>query len=125
MTGPTISVLMTSNWPRLAARTASSTCLAPCSRLVPCSVCCACGRRTSTSLALALPYCCTTFSPGSALSAVRTASSDTGCWNFRTTMVPPEKSMPSGSPLRAIWTRPSRTTSADSASACQRHFVKL
>ena len=71
-----------------------------------------------------LPYCWTTFSPGTPAIAVRTASSPTGFSNLKTTMVPPEKSMPSGSPRWTTIPTPARMTSADRAMACQRHLMK-
>src|SRR5688500_11605651 len=66
-----------------------------------------------------------TLSPGIELSALRTASSWTACWNLTTTSVPPEKSMPSGRPLVAIIATPARMTATDSPIACQRHLMKL
>jgi len=66
-----------------------------------------------------------TFSPDMpAASAVRTWSTDVGCANFTTTMVPPEKSIPSGRPLVMAKPMPATMTSVDRAMACQRHLMK-
>ena len=59
------------------------------------------GKRMRNRRSSAGPYRCTTSSPGSVATASRTSSSVTpGCANSATTSVPPEKSIPSGRPLR-------------------------
>src|SRR5262245_40164469 len=65
-----------------------------------------------------------TLSPCTESSARRTASSLTACGKRTTTSVPPEKSIPSGSPLRTTIAAPARITTSDSPIACQRQRMK-
>src|SRR5262245_16839739 len=124
MTGPTSSCDRTSKLPRLARLRLSTTSRAPASRLVPSSAVVTSGRRISHSWFAASPNGWTIFSPCTESSARRTASSLTACSNLTTTSVPPEKSMPSGSPFLPIIAAPARITSSDSAMACQRQRMK-
>ena len=124
-TGPTTSVLRTSNLPMFAFSIAATACLELASSPKPCSWFCVCGNRTMISCRDGSPYCCTTFSPGNVSMAVRTAASVTGCANRRTTIVPPVKSMPRGMPFRASASpRPPMMTTDESTSACHRHRMK-
>src|SRR4029078_7429019 len=98
---------------------------APCSRLNPCSASFTSGRRIRIWCAASSPYFWTTLSPGTVSSAARTASSCTGASNCSTTMVPPEKSIPSGMPCRrSAYVRPRMISTDERISACQRHRMK-
>ena len=56
--------------------------------------------------------------------AVRTASSPIGFSNLKMTMVPPEKSMPSGRPRCTIEPDAGEDDQRGQAMACQRHWMK-
>src|SRR5688572_1988266 len=118
MTGPTTSVLSTSNVGTLAFCRASTTTVARCSIAPPSPG--GWGSRIMIWFSSASPYRWTVFSPGSAVRAVRTASSVTGWSNSTTTSVPPEKSIPSGTPRVAMSPIPLRMMSHDSARAGHR-----
>ena len=124
MTGPTSSCPTTWKLPTPLASSADRTASAPSSRLVPTSGP-VCGRRTIIWFASAAPYCCTIFSPSTGASASRILSSVTGSSNSMTIRLPPEKSMPSGSPPRANSTAaPATMITSDTSRACERQAMK-
>ena len=116
ITGPTISVLSTSNVPRFGLlQKADDRGRLLLERKSLLDFCRSGAGGSESGSRPGSPYRWTAFSPGIASSALRTASSVTGCSNWTTTSVPPEKSMPRGTPRVAISPRPLRMISHESA----------